>query len=128
MLLKKYICFTAILLLLISGCSNTPVIMVKTGSGDDKITAKAGKAFSVKLEAQLSTGYSWKLVDAPVSLKTIKELVISDGKSITGSIDVQEFVFKSPEKGDFTLTFKYGEHWKKNPQFVNSSTIKVKID
>lgn len=134
MLFKKYIFAVSILTFLISGCSNSPSIIVKSGSGEQTVTANAGKKFSIQLEAQLSTGYSWKLFAAPSSLITVKEIVKTEEKDKTinedkvGGIEIQEFIFKSMEKGELTLTFKYGEHWKKNPQYVKTSVVKVRIE
>ena len=115
---------------MISGCANSPAILVKSGSAGQTITAKVGKTFSISLEAQLSTGYSWKLQELPASLKIIKEDVLTEEKNvdITGGFEIQEFVFKSMEKGDLTLTFNYAQHWKKKPEFVKTSTVTVKVE
>lgn len=130
MLNKKIIAAAAILTFLVSGCTNSPAIMVKTGSGEQTVTAKAGKTFSIQLEAQLSTGYSWKMFDAPAALITVKEDVLtqkSNGDK-TGGFEIQEFVLKSMEKGEFTLTFKYAQHWKKKPDYAKTSVVKVRIE
>jgi len=130
MFCKKYTLAAAIFSFLISGCSSTPAIVVKAGSGEQTITAKAGKTFSIQLEAQLSTGYSWKLAEVPASLEIIKENVLTVEKDAdkVGGIEIQEFIFKSMAKGDLTLTFKYAQHWDKKPKHVKSSIIKVKIE
>lgn len=130
MLNKKILAAAAVLAFLISGCTNSPSIMVKTGSGEQTVTAKAGKTFSIQLEAQLSTGYSWKLIDAPASLITVKEDVLtqkSDGDK-AGGFEIQEFIFKSMDKGERTLTFKYAQHWKKKPEYAKTSAVKVRIE
>jgi inhibitor of cysteine peptidase len=127
---KKYIFLLTVLTLLISGCANSQEIIVKAGSGDQTITAKAGKIFSIAIEAQLSTGYSWKLQELPASIKIVKEAVLTEKKNvnITGGYEIQEFVFRSSEKGDFTLTFNYAQHWKKKPEFEKTTTIRVRIE
>lgn len=130
MLNKKLIIAYTVLAFLISGCTNSPAIMVKAGSGDQTVTAKAGKTFSIQLEAQLSTGYSWKLFDAPAALITVKEDVLTDKNNgdKTGGFEIQEFVFKSMEKGELNLTFKYAQHWKKKPEYAKTSVVKVRIE
>lgn len=130
MLNKKILAAAAILAFLISGCTNSPAVLVKAGSGDQTLTAKAGKSFSIQLEAQLSTGYSWKLIDAPASLITVKEDVLTEksDNNKTGGFEIQEFVLKSMEKGELTLTFKYAQHWKKKPEFTKTSVVKVRIE
>lgn len=128
MTFKQFISITPLVLFLVSGCVSSPAVVVKAGSGEQTITAKTGSTFAVKLESQMSTGYSWKLNDVPSSVKIIKESVLTETKDIAGGIDIQEFVFKAVEKGDLTLTFRYGEHWKEKPRYVKTSTINVKIE
>ena len=130
MLFKKYLPAAIFISFLISGCSSSPVIVVKAGSGEQTITAKSGEAFSIILEAQLSTGYSWKLSEVPASLKIVKENVITEEKEtdIAGGFENQEFIFKSMEKGELTLTFKYAQHWKKKPQISKTAVVKVRIE
>ncbi len=130
MTFKKYIFSITIFAFLFSGCANSPEILVKSGSGDQTITAKAGKTFSVSLEAQLSTGYSWKLMKLPSALKIVKEEVLTEKKNadITGGFEIQQFVFKSIEKGELTLTFNYAQHWKDKPESAKTTTVKVIIE
>lgn len=130
MILKRYIFSLAILAFLFSGCGNTPGIFIKTGAGDQTISAKSGKSFSISLEAQLSTGYSWKLQELPASLEIVKEDVRTDKKNvdITGGFEIQEFVFKSRKKEDVILKFNYAQHWKKTPVFEKTANVKVKVE
>jgi len=130
MLLKKIILAAAVFAFLISGCSKSTAPVVKAGTEEKTITAKAEKSFSVFLEAQLSTGYKWKLMDAPASIILVQEGVVSESSAIdiAGGFEIQEFVLKSMEKGEFTVTFKYGEHWKKNNQYAKTYIVKVKIE
>ena len=130
MLFKKHILASAVIAVLISGCTGSPAIVVKAGSGEQTLTAKAGKNFTINLEAQLSTGYSWKLFDAPAALVTVKEDVLTDKNNgdKTGGFEIQQFIFKSMEKGEMTLTFKYAQHWKKKPEYAKTSVVKVKVE
>jgi len=135
MLTKKKISALVILLFLISGCSKTPAIIVREGSLEQTITAKAGETFKIQLEGQMSTGYAWKLAEVPSSLILLKESVTNkenihpDSKeAIVGGFEIQEFTFESNEKAELTLTFKYARHWEKKPKPVKTSTVKVKID
>jgi predicted secreted protein len=124
----KYIFPVVLSLGLFAGCSEKPVVIVQAAQGEQVVTAKSGKLFSIQLKGQMSTGYSWKLAEIPASMEVVKENVISEEKDLAGGIDTQEFVFKSSAKGDFVLTFRYGEHWKKKPKYVKTSTVKVRID
>ena len=129
MLFKKHILASAVIAVLISGCTGSPAIVVKAGSGEQTLTAKAGKNFTINLEAQLSTGYSWKVMEMPESLTLVKENVIADEKTvqITGGYEIQEFIFKASKTGGVVI-FKYGEHWKKKPDYVNTSKITIEVE
>lgn len=124
----KYIITLLLSVFLIAGCSEKPVLVVQAGAGEQAVTAKAGVQFSVQIKSRMSTGYSWKLSELPESFQLIKETVLTDGKDIAGAEDIQEFIFKSAQKGEYTLTFRYAEHWKKKPKYVKTTTVKVKID
>jgi len=128
MFIKKFILSIPLILFIFSGCVTTPAVVVKGGYEDKIITAKPGSTFSVQLESQLSTGFSWKLAELPASVRIIKEDVLTGSKNITGGTDIQEFIFKTSEKGGITLTFNYGEHWKEKPKFVKTSKVKVIIE
>ena len=128
MTLKKFLPIT-LFIIFIFGCSD-PMIKVKDSGGDDNqpVKAKVNKNFAVQLESKLSTGFSWKLTEYPASLSIVKEDVKTEQSNKTGGIDIQEFTLKSSAKGEFNLTFQYGEHWKKDPQYVKASTIRVIVE
>ena len=124
----NYIFAVALSFFIITGCAEKPVLVVQAALGEQAVTAKAGKLFSVQIKSQMSTGYSWKLAELPESFQLVKESVLTDGKNIAGAEDMQEFIFKAGQKGDFVLTFRYAEHWKKKPKFVKTSTVKIRIE
>lgn len=112
-----------------SGCASKPVTIMVKDSGDSVVKARAGKTVAIQLKSQLSTGYSWKIMEMPDSLTLAKENVISDAKTleITGGFEIQEFIFKASKTGGVVI-LRYGEHWKKKPEYVNTANIKVIIE
>ena len=127
MLSIKNILPIALLILTISGCGES-MVTVKGGADDGQIVkAKVNTKFLIQLESRLSTGFSWKLIEYPEYLSIVQEGVKTEEKNKTGGIDIQEFILKSSEKGEFTITFQYGEHWKKKPKYEKASKIKVVI-
>jgi len=123
------IIFAALLsVFLVNGCTEKPVLVVQAVPGEQSIAAKAGKSFSIQLKGQMSTGYSWKLSELPASFEIIKEDVKTLEKDIAGGEDIQQFIYRSAQKGDFILTFRYAEHWKKKPKYVKTATVKVRIE
>jgi len=115
------------LFILFIGCSE-PMVKVKSGDDNQAVRANVNKNFSIKLESKLSTGFSWKLTGYPEYLSIVKEDVKTEETNKTGGVDIQEFILKSTAKGEFDLTFQYGEHWKKDPEYVKTSKIKVIIE
>jgi len=125
-LIKKFLPIT-LFIVFILGCSE-PMIKAKDGDDNQAVRAKVNKNFSIHLESKLSTGFSWKLMEYPKDLSIVKEDVKTEQTNKTGGIDIQEFVLKSAAKGEFTITFQYGEHWKKDPQYIKASKVKVIIE
>jgi predicted secreted protein len=124
-LIKKFL--PIVLFILFIGCSE-PMVKVKSGDDNQAVRGKVNKNFQVQLESKLSTGFSWKLVEYPEYLSIVKEDVKTEETNKTGGTDIQEFILKSAAKGEFDLTFQYGEHWKKDPQYIKASKIRVIIE
>lgn len=112
-----------------AGCASKPVTIMVKDSGDTVVKVKAGKTAAIQLKSQLSTGYSWKVMEMPEALTLVKENVIADEKTvqITGGYEIQEFIFKASKTGGVVI-FKYGEHWKKKPEYVNTSKITIEVE
>jgi len=109
----------------IYSCASSPSISIS--EGESVIKTKAGKTFSVKLDSQLSTGYSWKITEIPQDMAVIKEIIRTEESEKTGGFDIQEFVFKSNKSGGI-IVFKYGEHWKQNPSYIKTARILVQAE
>jgi predicted secreted protein len=65
-----------------SGCASKPVTLMVKDSGDSVVKAKPGKTVAIQLKSQLSTGYSWKVMEMPDTLTLLKENVITDPKAV----------------------------------------------
>jgi predicted secreted protein len=114
---------------IIAGGASKPVTVMVKDSGNSAVKAKAGKTIAIQLKTQLSTGYSWKIMEMPDTLTLVKENIITDEKTIqiTGGYEIQEFIFRASKTGGVVI-FKYGEHWKKKPEYVNTSKITIEIE
>ena len=108
-------------------CTSTPVALAVKDSGDHQVKVKAGKDFSIQLTSQLSTGYSWKIMEMPENLLLIKENVTTEEQNKTGGFDNQEFIFKASKSGG-VIVFKYAAHWKKKPEYTKTSKITVQVE
>lgn len=129
MRIKNILIATLSALAIVTGCSSKPVALMVRDSGGSVIKVKAGKTVSIQLRSQLSTGYSWKIMEMPDTLTLIKENVITDEKTVmqTGGYEIQEFIFKASKTGGAVI-FKYGEHWKNKPDYVNTAKVTVQVE
>ncbi len=123
---RKIFTFFLCAALFTMSCAATPVITDTSGTGEESLSVKKGQAFSIRLDSQLSTGFSWKAVEIPDKIILKDENIRTEESGRTGGIDIQEFIFTARNSGKAVILFKYGEHWKKNPEYIK--TFKVNID
>lgn len=124
---KKVVCVFLSALILTISCAAHPVITKSSGSDEESLYVKKGQIFSIKLDSQLSTGFSWKAVEISPILKLKDEKIKTEESDITGGIDIQEFIFTPLKPGKAVLLFQYGEHWKKDPKFIKKFKVNVDI-
>jgi predicted secreted protein len=97
------------------------------------ITAKSGQVLTIRLPAQMGTGFGWQLV-ANVHFKLQgKELELKTPESSSdhtspGSYQIQVFRMLSIEPGTSKLRFEYRRPWepKEPPQKIFEVTVEVK--
>jgi predicted secreted protein len=106
-----------------TGGNSSDSVMVK--SGNRVLEVRANSPVDVELAARLSTGFSWKLVyPLPEGIILTSETVRTAAKNKTGAEDIQVFRIKA-RPGEYTLTFRYGEHWKSKPEFTDTCTVTI---
>ncbi len=127
MLNRKFICLLISTLIFAISCAAHPVVTKTSGSDAESLSVKNGQTFSIKLDSQLSTGFSWKAVEISDNLKLKDERIKTEESDKTGGIDIQEFIFTPLKPGKAALLFKYGEHWKKNPEFIKTFRVSIEI-
>ena len=84
---------------------------------------------TVRLEAQLGTGYGWQVDGLPSGLRAAGESQETpSGQPRVGGTDIQVFRFTASRKGRFHLRFAYRRPWDKAspPQRVFQTTIVVR--
>lgn len=127
--MKQIFLPVVLVLFFFTGCTcsqksdDIPGYMASAGSQAIEVTA--GSPVVIELKAQLGTGYSWKLATplAP-GITLAEESIKSLPDSKPGAEEIQVFRF-NVKKGEYTLTFRYGEHWKNNPVYKETSIIKI---
>jgi len=88
-----------------------------------------GKTFTIDLDSNPSTGFSWQLVD--ISEKNILEIVkkeyVNAGSITVGTPGAERWSFKTVNTGKTVLTFEYRRPWEdEQAQKIETYTIIVK--
>lgn len=90
--------------------------MLKTPDIGSVICANVGKDFSVILDSNPTTGYSWQLAE-PLDenlLKLIKSNFIPPDTDLVGAPGQEEWAFQALRKGKTTISFHYLRPWEKD--------------
>jgi len=127
--MKKLLMMFAASVMFCTGCTTTQEQSGIQGftvkSGSQVLEVRADSAFSVELESRMSTGFSWKLVTPlPDGAELTGESVKTAGEMKAGGADIQVFTFKV-KRGEYTLTFRYAEHWKNRPDYKETRTVRI---
>ena len=126
--MKKIIIIFALAVFAYAGCTTTAgkeSAGFSVRSGSQVLEVKAATEFNVELVSRLSTGFSWKLVyPLPEGITLAGESVKTAGSGKTGAEDIQVFRLKA-RQGEYTLTFRYGEHWKSRPEYTDTCAVKI---
>ncbi len=118
----------SVTILTVISCATGPDVTVQGRKGGENFKVPLKKTIALQLEAQLGTGYSWKLMESPEILVLTKENIITEEQNKTGGTDLQQFIFRGIKKGKANLVFKYGEHWKKKPKFIKTYKASVTVE
>ncbi len=109
-------------------CSVKPAITVTDSDSGSRIEIKLGEILSVRLAAQLGSGYGWKVVseNKALALKGEPEQISKEDQK-PGGTDFQTFTFKAEERGEVELKFQYIEAWKTGAKPLKEFAIIVVI-
>src|ERR1700751_2530945 len=93
------------------------------------IESKVGDTFTIPLEANHTTGYSWRLAQPldPAILKQLGEKYEEDNSGGVGVGGVETWTFQAMAKGATTLVFEYARPFEKNVPPAKTSKFKITI-
>ncbi|MGD0611997.1 MAG: protease inhibitor I42 family protein [Anaerolineales bacterium] len=118
----------------------SPVLFQETGSSSTRVqltmhdngrhvTLHVGDILAIGLEANPSTGYTWKMVQQDPSLLgeqgTAQFKAASTG--LVGAPGIQTLIFKALKAGETTLTLGYLRSWESGVPPINTFQITVTI-
>jgi predicted secreted protein len=105
------------------------VVLTDADNGKEVALSTEG-TLTVKLPAQMGTGYSWQVEDvdkdrlAPPDKPTLE----STAKDTAGGTDLQVFTFKPVKAGTTALKFRYVRPWEKDAKPQKTFSVNVKIN
>jgi predicted secreted protein len=95
-----------------------------------EIQSAVGKDFTITLEGNRSTGYSWQLstkLDSKL-LKKLSETFTPKNPGTPGAGEDNLFIFHCKAKGSTTLAFNYARPWEKNVPPAKTAAYHITID
>ena len=109
--------FAVFSLSIISGVSAAQTNSTKIIPVNKTINAHENKNFTIALESNPSTGYSWIIQYNPKHFKLVGTVFIPNkNPKLDGAPGVEKFIFKPLVKGEAKIDFKYLRIWdKKHP-------------
>jgi len=115
---------TAILVLsLLAGCGGAKTY---TDAGKT-ITASVGEEFTIALDSNPTTGYSWEETHDTSMLSLVEDKYAPDekAKGLVGAGGTQYYRFKALKKGDTEVTLVYKRTWEE--ESIEQKVFKVNI-
>ena len=107
-----------------------PLILISACAPPGNVTStKAGEEFTITLESNPTTGYSWQLAE-PLNEKIVK-LVGSDHvpsrTDLVGAGGQENWTFRAVNKGSAKIALKYARPWEKDKPPAEKKTFLIKV-
>lgn len=118
MKLNKFFILIILPLFLLSSCAQYEVI-----------NARAGENFTITLESNPTTGYSWQLAK-PLDEKIVKLVgseYVPSKTDLVGAGGEENWTFLAVKKGTTRISLKYVRPWEKDKPPVEEKTFLVKV-
>ena len=116
---------------------NQSNMFVLSEENESQITVKAGGEFSIKIESNPTTGYSWALVspkkdeDSPVRFKEHKVEEPGDRPNEQprlGAPTYEIFTFSALAPGETVIELHYRRPWEKDIPPIKKHQVKVTVE
>jgi inhibitor of cysteine peptidase len=121
---------TAIMGMVIAGCSSLPKqVSADASSSGKQIEIAAGGSFTITLDSNATTGYSWELKgisDTTVLEKTDNKYV-APTSGLMGAGGKEVWTFKALKAGTSTLTMEYSQPWAGGQKGANTFSLTVLV-
>ena len=121
---KKYLGLLLAATLSLTACINASKAVDEQGQR----TVKVNQSFTIALDGNPTTGYSWQLKQVPSQVKLLKQHYQQSQDCQPGMVGCggkEVFTFQAQQTGKADLVFEYGRPWEK--QAGQSRTIIVNV-
>jgi len=111
-----------------SGSKKT--VMLREADNEKTVSLVVGDELEVRLEAQLGTGYSWRVAerDERILDRLGEPAVESPKDKKPGSKEVQVFRYQAKAAGQSTLTLEYARPWEKDKPPLRKFRVPLRVD
>lgn len=116
-----------VLLIALSACSGPAAKLEKKDNGT-LVDLKAGETFTVSLEGNPTTGYSWEVegID-PAVIELSGEPDYKSDSSLVGSGGMFKFTFKAVAAGASSLKLVYHRPWEEDVEPLETFEVLVNV-
>ena len=95
------------------------------------ISLDKGQRIEIKLDSNITTGYSWKLpenADAKIVSLVSSEYIESEkDKEMVGTGGIETFIFEAKEAGQAEIILEYVRPWEKNTEPEKIFKLKITV-
>jgi inhibitor of cysteine peptidase len=120
-----------ILALLLAGCDASVIVTFGSADSGTEIEVNTGLTFEVRLEANPSTGYEWRLLDdASTVLEPLGAMAYEQDRSTTGrpgAGGTNVWRFRAIHSGLDTLRMEYRKSWEEGVPPAQTFVCPVRV-
>ena len=119
---------TTILVIVMTGCSSLPKqVSADASSSGKQIEIAAGGSFTVTLDSNATTGYSWELkgISDNAVIEKTDNRYDAPTSGLMGAGGKEVWTFKALKAGTTTLSMEYSQPWEGGQKGANSFNLIV---
>lgn len=116
-----------LLIILITGCVSKEINFTMNDNGR-QIELTKNQIFTIFLESQISTGYSWEVFYQDLGIvQQIGDAKVEQINNVVGSTEITTFKFETINKGNTTLNLIYHRPWEKDIMPLKNYSISLVV-
>ena len=117
-------------IIIMSACSSLPNnVSVDASSSGKRVEVFVGSSFTVTLDSNATTGYSWELkeISNPAVLEKTDNKYVAPTSSLIGAGGQEVWNFKALAPGTTTLSMEYSQPWEGGQKGANSFDVTIMV-